>query len=93
MTGVLQFDDENVEYWLYVVDSTETDRPRVFPIPWTRSRSNLRYGFYANAWARDAEQPAAVTATGLDEIPLEALKPLDAGDLEEGWALNEDWED
>jgi len=48
-------DDENIEYWLYVVDSTETDSPRVFPIPWARHRSRIRYGFYANAWADDAE--------------------------------------
>ena len=37
------------EYWLYVVDSTETTNPRVLPIPWTRY--NLRYGFYARVWA------------------------------------------
>jgi len=48
-------DDESIEYWLYVVDSTETDRPRVFPIPWARHRSRIRYGFYASAWADDAE--------------------------------------
>ena len=46
-----------VEYWLYVVDSTETERPRVFAIPWTQHRSTLRYGFYAHMWTRMAEQP------------------------------------
>ena len=48
---------DNCEYWLYVVDSTETGSPRVFPIPWTRYR--LRYGFYARVWADIAEQPTA----------------------------------
>lgn len=47
----------DVEYWLYVVDSTETTSPRVFPIPWTRY--NLKYGFYARVWADIAEQPTA----------------------------------
>ena len=46
---------DNYEYWLYVVDSTETTSPRVFPIPWTRY--HLRYGFYARVWADIAEQP------------------------------------
>ena len=45
------------EYWLYVVDSTETTNPRVLPIPWTRY--NLRYGFYARVWADIAEPPTA----------------------------------
>ena len=49
--------NDNYEYWLYVVDSTETANPRVFPIPWTRYR--LRYGFYARVWADIAEQPTA----------------------------------
>ena len=31
----VQNDENAVEYWLYVVDSTETECPRVFPIPWT----------------------------------------------------------
>ena len=48
---------ESDEYWLYVVDSTETTSPRVFPIPWTRY--HLRYGFYARVWADTAEQPTA----------------------------------
>ena len=48
---------DNYEYWLYVVDSTETTSPRVFPIPWTRY--HLRYGFYARVWADTAEQPTA----------------------------------
>ena len=49
--------EDGVEYWLYVVDSTETARPRVFPIPWTQYRTRLRYGFYARAWAGAVEQP------------------------------------
>ena len=52
-----QRSETNDEYWLYVVDSTETANPRVFPIPWTRYR--LRYGFYARVWADIAEQPTA----------------------------------
>lgn len=46
---------DNSEYWLYVVDSTETTNPRVLPIPWTRY--NLRYGFYARVWAGIVEPP------------------------------------
>ena len=52
----LQHDEPDVEYWLYVVDRTETDDPRVFPIPWTRNRSQLRYGFYAAMWVQCAER-------------------------------------
>ena len=50
--------EDGVEYWLYVVDSTETEDPRVYPIPWTRYRTSLRYGFYAHAWIGAIEQPA-----------------------------------
>ena len=53
--------EDGVEYWLYVVDSTEAACPRVFPIPWTQYRTRLRYGFYARAWAGAAEQPAGGT--------------------------------
>ena len=53
--------EDGMEYWLYVVDSTETACPRVFPIPWTQYRTRLRYGFYARAWAGAAEQPAGGT--------------------------------
>lgn len=52
----LQREDDDVKYWLYVVDRTETDDPRVYPIPWTRNRHQLRYGFYARMWARCAER-------------------------------------
>ena len=52
----LQHKEHDVEYWLYVVDRTETDNPRVFPIPWTRNRRQLRYGFYADMWAQCAER-------------------------------------
>ena len=54
----IQNGEDGVEYWLYVVDSTETAFPRVLPIPWTRYRTRLRYGFYAGAWAGAAQQPA-----------------------------------
>ncbi len=40
----------DIEYWLYVVDRTTTDEPRVYPIPWTRYLDQLKYGFYAHAW-------------------------------------------
>ena len=59
---------EGVEYWLYVVDSTETDHPRVFPIPWVRRPARLRYGFYANVWANAAQRPAIVTEKGLTDL-------------------------
>ena len=52
----LQHEEIDVEYWLYVVDRTETDSPRVFPIPGTRNRSQLRYGFHADMWAQYAER-------------------------------------
>ena len=51
----LHHEEQDVEYWLYVVDRTETDHPRVFPIPWTRRPSQLRYGFRADMWAPYAE--------------------------------------
>ena len=51
----LHHEEQDVEYWLYVVDRTETDHPRVFPIPWTRHPSQLRYGFRADMWASYAE--------------------------------------
>ncbi len=81
----IQHDEDDLEYWLYVVDSTETKCPRVFPIPWTRHRSHLRYGFYASAWVGDAEQPAVPTTNGLDELSPEALEPSEAGDLDEDY--------
>ena len=74
-------EENGVEYWLYVVDSTETDRPRVFPIRWARDRTRLRYGFHADAWRDAAERPAEATAEGLKELSLDALDPLDPGDL------------
>ena len=61
-------DEDGVEYWLYVVDSTETDHPRVFPIPWVRRPARLRYGFYAKVWANAAERPAVVTEEGLTDL-------------------------
>ena len=51
----LKHDSENLDYWLYVVDRTETDNPRVFPIPWTRRPRQLRYGFRADMWVQYAE--------------------------------------
>ena len=48
--------EDGAEYWLYVVDSTETPEPRVFPIPWTRWRGRLRYGFFARTWSRHVER-------------------------------------
>ncbi len=50
--------EDGAEYWLYVVDSTETVEPRVFPIPWTRWHGRLRYGFFAHAWNQHAEEPS-----------------------------------
>ena len=50
----LQNCEPDVEYWLYIVDSTETTSPRVLPpIPWTRH--DPRYGFYAREWGDAAE--------------------------------------
>ena len=77
----IQNDEDGVEYWLYVVDSTETERPRVFPIRWARDRTRLRYGFYANAWCDAAEHPAEATAEGLVALSPDAPEPLDPGDL------------
>ena len=64
----VQLAEDGVDYWLYVVDSTETKEPRVFPIPWVKRPALLRYGFYAHAWADAAERPAAVTAEGLIDL-------------------------
>ena len=75
--------DERVEYWLYVVDSTETERPRVFPIRWARDPARLRYGFYAYAWSDAAEHPAEAPAEGLVAPSSDAPEPLDPGDLVE----------
>ena len=69
----VRHEEDGVEYWLYVVDSTETAYPRVFPIPWVQHRTYLRYGFYANVWAGDAEQPAIATETDITELSLEAM--------------------
>ena len=74
-------EEDGVEYWLYIVDSTETDRPRVFPIRWARDRTRLRYGFHAHAWRDAAERPAEATAEGLKDLSLDALDALDPGDL------------
>lgn len=57
-------EDDGIEYWLYVVDSTETNRPRVLPIPWTRHVPYIRYGFHARVWRRDVVCPATVTGDG-----------------------------
>ena len=54
MEDALNPEKDDVEYWLYVVDRTQTDKPRVFPIPWMRHRSRLRYGFRADMWAKYA---------------------------------------
>ena len=77
----LRNDDEKVEYWLYVVDSTETGRPRVFPIRWARDPARLRYGFYAYAWSDAAEHSAETPAEGSVAPSLDAPEPLDPGDL------------
>lgn len=61
--------EHGVDYWLYVVDSTETNQPRVFPLPWVKRPALLRYGFYAHGWADAAERPAAVTTEGLKDLP------------------------
>lgn len=55
VTDALYHGEDDMEYWLYVVDRTETENPRVFPIPWTRYPTRLRYGFQAEAWARFVE--------------------------------------
>ena len=73
--------DERVEYWLYVVDSTETERPRVLPIRWTQEPARLRYGFYAYAWSDAVEHPAEATAEGAVAPSSSAPEPLDPGDL------------
>ena len=53
MRDALQNHEPDVEYWLYIVHSTETTSPRVLPIPWTRR--SPRYGFYAREWGDAAE--------------------------------------
>ena len=77
----LRNDEEMVEYWLYVVDSTETERPRVLPIRWARDPARLRYGFYAYAWSDAVEHPAEALAEGSVAPSSDAPEPLDPGDL------------
>ena len=89
VNDAIQHDEEGVEYWLYVVDSTETSHPRVFPIRWARHPALLRYGFYAWAWVDEAEGPAVVTAQDLTDLAVEELDPLDEGDLD-GTSLSDD---
>ena len=77
----LRNDDERVEYWLYVVDSTETERPRVLPIRWARDPARLRYGFYAYAWSDAVEHPAEAPTGRLAAPSSDPPEPLDPGDL------------
>ena len=45
----------DVEYWLYVVDGTETSIPAIYPICWTRV-GPLHFGFHAQHWRHLGEQ-------------------------------------
>ena len=56
----LQHPEDQVEYWLYVVDRTNTEEPDVLPIPWMRHPSRLRYGFRADTWRRYAVESGPV---------------------------------
>ncbi|MDG4563286.1 MAG: DUF3883 domain-containing protein [Candidatus Competibacter sp.] len=60
--------ESDTAYWLYVVDATDTDQPRVWPIPWPRYSKDLRYGFYASVWVDIAEQPAVVTPDSVEML-------------------------
>ena len=62
----LHHEEGDVDYWLYVVDRTETDDPRVFPIPWTRQPNRLRYGFRADMWAKYAESGLVTSRMMID---------------------------
>ncbi|HYO71003.1 MAG TPA: hypothetical protein VEU33_33485, partial [Archangium sp.] len=64
--------------WLYVVDRTTTDEPRVYPIPWTRYLDPLKYGFYANAWL-DAVDRAERVASEPERATPEELSGALAG--------------
>ena len=49
------------EYWLYVVENTHHESVKIYPIPWTRDKSALRYAFYAECWAPLADDPSSVS--------------------------------
>ena len=61
----------DIEYWLYVVDRTTTDEPRVYPIPWTRYLDQLKYGFYANAWLDAVDRAERVASEPEGATPEE----------------------
>jgi hypothetical protein len=50
VSDALQPPDENGEYWLYIVELTDTRNPRVLPIRWTGHIERLRFAFYAKEW-------------------------------------------
>jgi hypothetical protein len=58
----------NSEYWLYVVDRTDYNQSMVYPIPWTRFKGHLKYGFYAQAWKADAESPGIICTNEISEL-------------------------
>lgn len=75
--------DENIEYWLYVVDQNRSDNPGVHPISWTRHKGQLKFLFEGECWLGEVERT---------ETPFEATE-LDPGDSLSGFEPPEDEED
>ncbi len=75
--------DENIEYWLYVVDQNRSDNPGVHPISWTRHKGQLKFLFEGECWLGEVERT---------ETPFEATK-LDPGDSLSGFEPPEDEEE
>jgi hypothetical protein len=48
--------DENIEYWLYVVDRNRSDNPAVHPIAWARHKGQLKFLFEGARWLDEVER-------------------------------------
>lgn len=75
--------DENIEYWLYVVDHSRSENPGVHPIAWTRHKGQLKFLFEGKCWLDEVERT---------ETPFEAIA-LDPGDSLAGFESPEDGEE
>ena len=75
--------DQNIEYWLYVVDQNRSDSPGVHPIAWARRKGQLKFLFEGECWRDEVER----IQTGF--VPTK----LDAGDSLDGFEPPEDEQD
>jgi hypothetical protein len=70
--GIREPDQPGVEYWLYVVDHVNSEKPRVFAFRKAAQRVQ-RFYFRADAWREHADERGEV------ELPVDPL--IDAGPL------------